>query len=44
MVVLAVLLLMVIIQFTVKPLHNGHPGDRRKWRLWRGGRNGEVVV
>ena len=44
MVALAILLLMVSIQFTVEPLHNGHPGDRRKWPLWRGGRNEEVVV
>ena len=27
---------------TVKPLHNGDLGDRRKWPLWRGGRYGRV--
>ena len=30
--------------FTVKPLHNGHFGDRRKWPMWRGGLYGEVGV
>ena len=29
---------------TVKPLHNGYFGDRRKWPNWRGGRYGEVGV
>ena len=29
---------------TVKPLHNGHFGDRRRWPMWRGGRCGEVGV
>ena len=29
---------------TVKPLHNGYFGDRRKQPKWRGGRYGEVGV
>ena len=31
------------IVYTVKPLHNGHLGDKRKWPLWRGGVYGGVL-
>ena len=34
----------IVLVFIVKPLHNSHLGDKRKWPLWRGGRYGEVGV
>ena len=30
------------VKTTVEPLHNGNLEDRRKWPLWRDGRDGEV--
>jgi len=36
--------LFVVSIYTVKPIHNGHLGDKTKWPIWRSGRYGEVVV
>ena len=33
-----------LFNYTAKPLHNGHLGDRRKWPLQRGGHDSKVLT